>query len=127
MLNLTSGIPYAIVVVVLTGGREMYAIVATGGKQYKVSVGDRIKVEKLVAEPGAQVELGDVLMVGDGEKVEVGQPKVENAKVIAQVVAHGAGDKVVAFKKKRRKKYRRKVGHRQEYTELEIKEFKTGA
>ena len=104
----------------------MYAIIATGGKQYKVSAGDRIKVEKLEVEPGSAVELEDVLLIADGEKIEVGQPKVEKAKVSAQVISQGRGEKLVAFKKKRRKGYQRKIGHRQAYTELEIKEILLG-
>ena len=102
----------------------MYAIVATGGKQYKVSAGDRIKVEKLNGQVGESVELSEVLLVVDGEKVTIGQPRVKNAKVVAQVIGHGRGKKKIIFKKKRRKNYHRKVGHRQEYSELEIGEIK---
>lgn len=102
----------------------MYAVIATGGKQYKVSAGDRIKVEKLDTQIGKSVELREVLLVADGKKVKVGQPKVKNAKVVAQVTGQGRRRKVTAFKKKKRAKYRRKVGHRQEYTELEITEIR---
>ena len=102
----------------------MYAVVATGGKQYKVSAGDRIKVEKLNEQAGESVELSEVLLVVDGEKVTIGQPRVKKAKVAAQVVEHGRGEKKISFKKKKRKNYSRKIGHRQEYTELEIKEIR---
>lgn len=102
----------------------MYAIVATGGKQYKVSAGERIKVEKLSGQTGESVELTEVLLVSDGKKVTIGRPKVKNAKVVAHIIGHGRGRKKTAFKKKRREKYRRKVGHRQEYTELEIMEIR---
>ncbi len=111
---------------VINGGETMYAVVATGGKQYKVSAGDRIKVEKLNEQTGESIELSEVLLVVDGEKVKVGQPKVKNAKVVAQVIGHGRGRKKIIFKKKKREKYRRKAGHRQEYTELEIKEIGCG-
>ena len=102
----------------------MYAVVATGGKQYKVSTGDRIKVEKLNEQTGESVELSDVLLIADGKKVAIGQPKVKNAKVVAHVIGHGRERKKIIFKKKRREKYRRKIGHRQEYTELEIREIR---
>lgn len=97
----------------------MYAVIETGGKQYKVAVGDRLKVEKLAAAEGASVELGRVLMVADGERVTVGSPTPE-ATVSATVLGHGRGDKIRVFKMKRRKNYRRTQGHRQSYTEIEI-------
>ena len=101
----------------------MYAVVATGGKQYKVSTGDRFKVEKLSGEVGESIELDDVLLIADGDNVQVGRPRVEKAKIVAEILEHGRGEKVIAFKRERRKSYRRKVGHRQEYTELEVKEI----
>jgi len=98
----------------------MYAVIRSGGKQYKVAPGEKLKVEQLVAEVGAQVTLGDVLMVGDGENVRVGKPTVAGASVQATVVAHGRGAKVEIFKMRRRKNYRRHQGHRQGFTELKI-------
>jgi len=97
----------------------MYAIVETGGKQYKVESGDQILVEKLDAEPGASVEL-DVLLVSDGKAVQVGQPKVDGVTAKAKVIEHGKGDKVVVFHYKPKKNYRKKQGHRQPYTKIEI-------
>jgi len=98
----------------------MYAVVKTGGKQYRVASGDKLKVETLVADIGAEVVLGDVLMVADGDKVTVGAPLLEGASVKVKVVAHGRGDKVHIFKMRRRKHYRKSQGHRQNYTEIEI-------
>jgi len=97
----------------------MYAVIKTGGKQYRVSEGDRIRVEKLPGAVGAEVELGEVLMVG-GEKVSVGRPLVDGARVIAEIVAQDRAKKIIVFKMKRRKNYRRKRGHRQPFTELRI-------
>jgi large subunit ribosomal protein L21 len=97
----------------------MYAIIRTGGKQYRVSEGDTIRVEKLPGEVGGEVELSDVLMLG-GEKPLVGKPLVKGATVKAEIVAQDRAKKIVVFKFKRRKKYRRKAGHRQPYTELKI-------
>ena len=101
----------------------MFAVVETGGKQYKVSVGDFIEVEKLDAEVGAKVNL-NVLLVSDGENVKAGNPYVEGAQAIAEVVEHGKGDKIVVFKYKPKKNVRRKQGHRQPYTKLKITEIK---
>ncbi len=98
----------------------MYAVFSTGGKQYRATTGDIIKVEKLEAEKGATVELDQVLMVGEGEDVKVGTPYVDGAKVTAEVVEHGRGDKVKIIKFKRRKHHMKKQGHRQYYTALEI-------
>ena len=97
----------------------MYAVVETGGKQYKVAVGDRLRVEKLDAEQGETINLDRVLMVVDGETVNVGSPLVDTV-VSASVLAHGKNKKIRVFKMKRRKNYRRTQGHRQLYTELEI-------
>ena len=101
----------------------MYAIVRTGGKQYQVAPGERLRVEKLVGEIGDTVELENVLLVADGDAVKVGQPVVEGARVTAQIVEQGKAKKVLVFKKKRRKGFKVKKGHRQLYTALEIKEI----
>ncbi|MGE0725266.1 MAG: 50S ribosomal protein L21 [Alphaproteobacteria bacterium] len=98
----------------------MYAVIRTGGKQYRVAKDDVIVVEKLDGEPGAAVTLGDVLMVGGDSGVTVGKPTVAGAAVTAEVVAQGKGEKVIIFKKKRRQNYRRKRGHRQPQTTLKI-------
>jgi large subunit ribosomal protein L21 len=97
----------------------MYAVIKTGGKQYRVAVGDVLRVETLPHEAGESVQLDDVLMVADGDKIQVGAPKLD-AKVTATVRGHGRGDKVEVVKFRRRKNYRRMQGHRQNYTELEI-------
>lgn len=99
----------------------MYAVVETGGKQYRVHEGDVIRVEKLAAEAGSTVELERVLLVGEGAEVKIGSPTVDGAKVTAEVSEHGKGAKVTIVKFKRRKDYRRTKGHRQDYTELRIK------
>jgi large subunit ribosomal protein L21 len=98
----------------------MYAVVRSGGKQYKVSAGDVLRVEKLDAQVGDTITLEDVLMVSDGEKVNVEQSELAKAKVTARVTAQGRHGKIVVFKYKRRKRYRRKQGHRQWFTELAI-------
>ncbi len=101
----------------------MYAIVETGGKQYRVSEGQTLRVDRIEAEEGSELTLEQVLMVG-GEKVAVGTPYVKGAAVKARVVRHGRARKVVVFKMKRRKNYRRKRGHRQHFTELRILEVR---
>lgn len=101
----------------------IYAIVQTGGKQYKVSPGETIDVERLVAEEGSTIELDRVLLVADGERVTVGTPTVEGAKVIAEVLSEGKGEKIIVFKYKPKVRYRKKTGHRQIYTRLAIKEI----
>jgi len=103
----------------------MYAIVETGGKQHRISVGDVISVEKIPGEPGASVELDRVLAIGSGEEMMVGNPYVENAKVIASIVSQERAKKVIVFKKKRRKNYRRTKGHRQYLTRLKIVEVRS--
>ena len=105
----------------------MFAVIRTGGKQYKVSKNDRIKVEKLDFKEGASVNLDDVLAVSDGKSTKVGGPAVSGAKVSAKVVEHTRGPKVTVFKKKRRQNYRRTQGHRQDLTVLEITDVKTAA
>jgi len=98
----------------------MYAVFATGGKQYRAATGDRLKIEKLDAEKGATVELDQVLMVGEGADVKVGTPYLEGGKVTATVVEHGRGEKIRIIKLKRRKHHMKKMGHRQDYTQIEI-------
>ena len=98
----------------------MYAVVKTGGKQYRVSTGEKLKVEQLPAEVGSEIVLGEVLLLADGEAIKLGTPLVAGASVTAKVVAHGRGDKVRIFKMRRRKHYRKTQGHRQNFTELEI-------
>ncbi len=98
----------------------MYAIIETGGKQYRVTDGDSFRVEKLVGEIGSSIEFEKILVVSDGKKVDVGAPYVDGAKVVAEIKEHGKGDKVIIFKYKAKKDYRKKQGHRQPYTLLEI-------
>jgi large subunit ribosomal protein L21 len=98
----------------------MFAVVKTGGKQYKVAQGDVIQVEKLSAEAGKSVELAEVLMLCNGDNVTVGSPLVQGAKVSAEVVSHNRSGKLIIFKKKRRQNYRRKKHHRQHFTVLKI-------
>jgi len=98
----------------------MYAVVKTGGKQYKVAPGEKLKVEQIPADVGAEVILNQVLMVGDGDAVRLGQPNVTGATVKATVVAHGRGEKIRIFKMRRRKHYQKHQGHRQNYTEIQI-------
>ncbi len=98
----------------------MYAVIKTGGKQYRVAKDDVLIVEKLEAEPGATVEFNEVLLVGEGESVKVGTPALSGAKVTAELVEQTRGPKVIAFKKRRRKNSRRKRGHRQDLTKVRI-------
>ena len=98
----------------------MYAVVKTGGKQYRITPGEKLKVEQIAADVGAEVVLDQVLMVGEGDSVRVGQPTVAGATVKATVLSHGRGDKVEIFKMRRRKHYQKHQGHRQNYTELKI-------
>ncbi len=98
----------------------MYAVIKTGSKQYRVEEGSTIRVEKLPGDKGTQLEIGEVLLVGDGENVKVGKPLVAGANVTAEIVAQELGEKLLVFKFRRRKAYRRKNGHRQQYTALKI-------
>lgn len=98
----------------------MYAVVNTGGKQYKVQMGETLRIEKIPGEVGAQVTFDKVLMVADGENVRVGQPLLEKAAVQASIVEQDRAKKIIIFKYKRRKRYRRKQGHRQPYTAIRI-------
>ncbi|MCP4389684.1 MAG: 50S ribosomal protein L21 [Gammaproteobacteria bacterium] len=102
----------------------MYAVIATGGKQYKVTKGETLRVEKLAGDEGSTVKLDTVLMVADGDKVSVGTPTLDKAIVTAKITAHGRGDKVEIIKFRRRKHSRSQMGHRQSYTEIEVTEIK---
>ena len=102
----------------------MYAVIVTGGKQYRVSEGETLRVELLTADADSEIKFDDVLMVGEGEQVKIGAPFVSGASVTATVKAHGKGDKVMIQKFKRRQGYRRLKGHRQPYTELQITSIK---
>lgn len=97
----------------------MYAVIKTGGKQYRVAEGQRLRVEKLAGNPGDKVEFGEVLLVG-GDKLKIGQPVVAGAKVTAEILGQDRAAKIVIFRFRRRKNYRRKLGHRQPFTELKI-------
>ncbi len=101
----------------------MYAVVRTGGKQYRVAKDDVIVVEKLAAEPGAELELDQVLMLDNGKETQIGVPLVDGARVAATVIDQGRGEKILVFKRKRRKDYRRTKGHRQHITVLRINEI----
>jgi large subunit ribosomal protein L21 len=98
----------------------MYAVIKTGGKQFKVTEGDTLKVEKLSTEVGKALNISSVLTLVDGDKVTIGTPIVKGASVDATIVSHGKGDKVKIFKMNRRKGYRKSQGHRQSYTEIKI-------
>ncbi len=98
----------------------MYAVIRTGGKQYRIAEGETLKVEKLEAAAGDSIELNDVLLIANGDEVKVGAPVVEGAKVTAEVVSHGRGAKINIIKFKRRKHHRKQMGHRQWFTELKI-------
>jgi large subunit ribosomal protein L21 len=97
----------------------MYAVIRTGGKQYRVSEGDKIRVEMLTGEVGDKLEISEVLMVG-GEKTVIGKPLVPGVKVSAEIVAQDRAKKIIVYKLKEKKNYRRKAGHRQPYTELKV-------
>ena len=101
----------------------MYAVIKTGGKQYKVAEGDEIIIEKLNVEEGATVTFDEVFAVVDGENVKIGQPKVEGAKVTASVVKNGKGPKIRIFKYKHKTNYRRRMGHRQPFTKVKIEKI----
>ena len=105
----------------------MFAVIRTGGKQYKVAKDDVISVEKLAGEPGAVIELAEVLMIGEGAEVTMGTPLLAGASVAATVVEQTRAPKIIVFKKKRRHNYRRKKGHRQQQTVLRVTEIRTAA
>ena len=98
----------------------MYAVIRTGGKQVRVEPGERVRVEKLAGDPGAEIQLGDVLLVGDDDSVTVGTPVVDGASVRGTITAEARHPKIRVFKMKRRKGYRRMQGHRQDYTEVQV-------
>jgi large subunit ribosomal protein L21 len=99
---------------------SMYAVIQTGGKQYRVSAGERLKIERIAGDVGQEIVLDRVLLVADGDALKMGAPLVAGARVKAKVLTHGRGEKVRIFKLNRRKHYRRTQGHRQNYTEIEI-------
>ncbi len=101
----------------------MYAVFRTGGKQFRAEPGGRIRIPSMDAEPGESVTFDEVLLASDGDDVSVGAPTVEGARITAEVLRHGKDRKVIVFKRKRRKNYRRKQGHRQQFTEIEIDEI----
>ena len=98
----------------------MYAVIKTGGKQYKVAAGEKIKVEQIAADVGQEIVIDQVLAVGEGSSIKVGTPLVSGATVTVTVLSHGRGDKVRIFKMRRRKHYQKRQGHRQNFTELQI-------
>lgn len=98
----------------------MYAVVKTGGKQYRVTAGEKLKIEQIPADIGSEIVLDQVLMVADGENISLGNPLVAGAAVNAKVIAQGRGEKIRIFKMRRRKHYRKTQGHRQNYTEIEV-------
>ncbi len=98
----------------------MYAVIKTGGKQYRVAPGEKLKIEQIPADIGSEIVLDQILMIADGEAVTVGTPLVSGATVKATVVAHGRGEKVQIFKMRRRKHYQKHQGHRQNFTEIRI-------
>ncbi len=102
----------------------MYAVIKTGGKQYRVGEGDLLRVEKIKGEIGEAVEFEEILMIVNGERVAIGRPVLNDSKVVGEIVEQGKGKKVIVFKSKRRKGYSKKQGHRQQYTVLKIKEIK---
>ncbi len=102
----------------------MYAVIKTGGKQYKVSPGDVLRVEKLDGKKGDTVEMKDVLLIADGDKMSVGKPNLSSASVTAEVMGDGRGEKILIFKHRRRKGFRKTIGHRQDFTTIKVKEIK---
>lgn len=102
----------------------MYAVIRSGGKQYRVSQGGSLRVEKLPGEVGSSVTLDEVLMIGGDGDVKIGTPQVDGAQITGTIVAQGRGQKIRVFKMKRRKGYRRAQGHRQDYTEIRVDEIR---
>lgn len=102
-----------------------YAVIRTGGKQYTVREGDTLKVESLDGEPGGRVDLPEVLLVSDGDRVTVGSPTVSGARVVAEIVGHGKHDKIHVFHYKAKVRFSKRTGHRQRYTELAVKQIVT--
>lgn len=104
----------------------MYAVIKTGGKQYRVSKGERLRVEKIEGDIGERITFKEVLLVREGENVKIGNPILPDACVEAEILSHGRGKKILVFKKKRRKGYSRLRGHRQDYTEVLVRDIKIG-
>ena len=104
----------------------MYAVIKTGGKQYRVAAGDKLKIEQIAADVGGDVSFTEVLAVGNGADLVVGAPLVSGASVVAKVLSQGRGDKVRIFKMRRRKHYQKRQGHRQNFTEVEISTINVG-
>ena len=117
---LESPAPHFAGIEVLLERADMYAVIKTGGKQYKVAAGEKIKIEQIAADVGQEITISEVLAVGSGADLKVGTPLVTGASVVAKVVAHGRHDKVRIFKMRRRKHYQKRQGHRQNFTEIEI-------
>ncbi len=98
----------------------MYAVIKTGGKQYRVVAGEKLKVEQITADVGSEIVLDQVFMVAEGDNIKIGAPLVDGAKVTATIISHGRGEKIRIFKMRRRKHYQKHQGHRQNYTEIQI-------
>ena len=107
----------------MKAGRPMYAVIKTGGKQYRVEPSDKLRVDKLSGEPGEMVEIKDVLIVGEGDKTQVGVPMLDGASVKLEVLEQTRNEKIVVFKKKRRQNYRRTHGHKQQMTVVRVAEI----
>jgi len=103
----------------------MYAVIETGGKQYRVSPGEEVKLEKLPGDIGDPVSFDKVLLTSDGENVQIGKPYVDNAKVTGRLTVHGKERKIIVFKYKKRKGFRKKTGHRQQFTQVKIENIET--
>jgi large subunit ribosomal protein L21 len=102
----------------------MYAVIETGGKQYKVEEGSVLNIDKTNKKPGDVIELSNILLLVDGERVEIGRPYLDKGTVLAEIKRHVKGKKIIVFKKRKRKEYKKTLGHRQQYTEVKIKEIK---
>lgn len=101
----------------------MLAVIKTGGKQYLVKKGDKIEIEKIEGKEGDEIKFTEVLLLEKNKKVEIGKPKIEKAKVVGKILEQGRGEKIIIFKYKPKKRYKKKTGHRQSYTKIEIKEI----
>ena len=104
----------------------MYAVIESGGKQHRVELGSQIQVDRLDVQPGDSITLDRVLLIADGDEAAIGQPVVDGAKVSAEVLGQDRGEKIIVFKRKRRKGYRKKQGHRQDFTEVRVTEITIG-